>query len=65
MTRRDPFALTTTRLRLRSWRDTDREAFAALNAHAEVMQDLGGPIDRTASDHPARRRVDHGDLCES
>lgn len=40
----------TPRLRLRSWEDADREAFAALHADAEVMRDLGGPIDRAASD---------------
>lgn len=47
---REPFAITTTRLRLRNWRETDREAFAALNSHPEVMHDLGGPIDRGDSD---------------
>lgn len=52
---REPFAITTTRLRLRSWGETDREAFAALNAHPEVMHDLGGPIERAASD----RKLDH------
>jgi RimJ/RimL family protein N-acetyltransferase len=40
----------TDRLTLRSWRDTDREAFAALNADPEVMEDLGGPLDRAESD---------------
>jgi RimJ/RimL family protein N-acetyltransferase len=38
------------RLRLRAWRDSDRDAFAALNADPEVTQDLGGPLDRAASD---------------
>jgi RimJ/RimL family protein N-acetyltransferase len=38
------------RLKLRNWRDSDRDAFAALNAAAEVTVDLGGPLDRTASD---------------
>ena len=40
----------TPRLRLRCWRDTDRDAFAAMNAHPDVMRDLGGPLDRAASD---------------
>jgi RimJ/RimL family protein N-acetyltransferase len=38
------------RLRLRNWQDSDRDAFAALNAAPEVTQDLGGPLDRTDSD---------------
>jgi RimJ/RimL family protein N-acetyltransferase len=40
----------TPRLHLRCWRETDREAFAAMNADPEVMQDLGGPLSRAASD---------------
>ena len=40
----------TPRLRLRSWGDADRDAFAALHADPEAMRDLGGPIDRGASD---------------
>jgi RimJ/RimL family protein N-acetyltransferase len=42
--------LTTPRLRLRPWREDDRDAFAALNADPEVMRDLGGPLDRARSD---------------
>lgn len=42
--------LTTPRLRLRSWRDQDRDAFAAMNADPIVMADLGGPISRELSD---------------
>ena len=42
--------LTTPRLRLRDWQSADRDAFAALHADPEVMQDYGGPLDRTASD---------------
>lgn len=34
----------TPRLLLRPWRETDRREFAEMNAHAEVMHDLGGPI---------------------
>lgn len=45
----------TTRLRLRAWRTTDRDAFAALNSDAEVMADEGGPIDRAASDAKLNR----------
>lgn len=42
--------LTTPRLTLRTWRETDREAFAALNADPDVMSDLGGPLSRADSD---------------
>ena len=42
--------LTTPRLRLRPWREEDRDAFAALTADPEVMRDLGGPLDRAGSD---------------
>jgi len=45
----------TERLRLRRWRDGDREAFAALNAHPDVMRDLGGPLDRRRSDEKLDR----------
>jgi RimJ/RimL family protein N-acetyltransferase len=40
----------TSRTRLRCWQEIDREAFAAMNADAEVMRDLGGPINREQSD---------------
>lgn len=40
----------TERLSLRPWRDDDYEAFARLHSDPEVMADLGGPIDRAASD---------------
>jgi RimJ/RimL family protein N-acetyltransferase len=45
------------RLKLRSWRDTDRDAFAALNATPEVTRDLGGPLDRAQSDAKFDRYV--------
>jgi RimJ/RimL family protein N-acetyltransferase len=45
------------RLRLRIWRDSDRDAFAALNADPKVTQDLGGPLHRTASDAKFDRYV--------
>jgi RimJ/RimL family protein N-acetyltransferase len=44
-------------LKLRSWRDSDRDAFAALNAAADVTVDLGGPLDRAASDAKFDRYV--------
>lgn len=40
----------TPRLILRRWRESHCDAFAAMNADPEVMADLGGPIDRAASD---------------
>lgn len=40
----------TSRLRLRRWRDGDREAFAALNADAEVGGWVAGPFTREESD---------------
>ena len=40
----------TPRTRLRCWKENDRESFAAMNAHPEVMLDLGGPINRAESD---------------
>lgn len=42
--------LVTDRLVLRHWHDDDRVPFAAMNADAEVMHDLGGTLDRDASD---------------
>ena len=47
----------TTRTRLRPWRDSDRDAFAALHAHPEVMSDAGGPLDRRQSDAKLDRYV--------
>jgi RimJ/RimL family protein N-acetyltransferase len=40
----------TARLRLRKWRESDKPDFAAMSADPEVMNDLGGPISRAASD---------------
>lgn len=45
----------TDRLILRPWRPADRDAFAALNADPAVMQDLGGPLNRRASDAKLER----------
>jgi RimJ/RimL family protein N-acetyltransferase len=42
--------LDTPRLRLRCWRETDRDALAAMHADAEVMADHGRPLSRTESD---------------
>lgn len=41
--------IATPRLRLRFWQEADRPAFAAMNADAEVMRDVGGPFDVTES----------------
>jgi RimJ/RimL family protein N-acetyltransferase len=40
----------TPRIRLRCWRESDREAFAAMNADPGVMLDQGGPLSREKSD---------------
>jgi RimJ/RimL family protein N-acetyltransferase len=40
----------TPRLLLSRWNDHHREAFASMHADPDVMADLGGPIDRSASD---------------
>ena len=47
--------LVTDRLVLRRWHDEDRVPFAAMNANAEVMHDLGGTLDRDASDRKLDR----------
>ena len=56
----------TDRLRLRDWRDSDRDAFAALNADPVVSQDLGGPLDRAESDAKLDRYMatfEHDGFC--
>jgi RimJ/RimL family protein N-acetyltransferase len=40
----------TERLKLRQWRSSDREPFAALNADPQVMEFFPTPLDRVASD---------------
>jgi RimJ/RimL family protein N-acetyltransferase len=47
--------LSTARLGLRGWRDSDYAPFAALNADPEVMRHFPAPLDRTASDALADR----------
>ena len=47
----------TARLRLRPWREADREVFAALNADPEVARDLGGPLSHPASDAKLDRYI--------
>lgn len=47
---RVPSELHTSRLRLRRWRDSDREPFAALNADPTVMEFYPAPLSRAESD---------------
>ncbi|WP_035056102.1 GNAT family N-acetyltransferase [Andreprevotia chitinilytica] len=47
--------LTTARLRLRQWRESDREPFAALNAAPCVMEHFPAPLTRAQSDALADR----------
>lgn len=49
--------LTTERLLLREWQDTDRAPFAALNADPRVMEHLPAVLDRAASDSLVDRIV--------
>ncbi len=57
---RDPI-LSTDRLLLRSWRESDLEPFAALNADPTVMQHFAKPLDRSESDAMVARIMDHFD----
>ncbi|MBS0450828.1 MAG: GNAT family N-acetyltransferase [Proteobacteria bacterium] len=45
-----PAELCTQRLNLRTWRDADRDAFAALNADPQVMEFFASTLSRSASD---------------
>jgi RimJ/RimL family protein N-acetyltransferase len=47
--------LSTSRLRLRQWRESDLEPFAALNADPQVMEFMPARLSRSESDALARR----------
>jgi RimJ/RimL family protein N-acetyltransferase len=47
----------TERLFMRQWREADRVPFAAINADAEVMQNLGGVLDQQQSDGIIERQI--------
>ena len=49
--------LQTARTSLRPWCEADASGFAALHADAEVMRDLGGPLNRSQSDDKLHRYV--------
>jgi RimJ/RimL family protein N-acetyltransferase len=51
--------ITTARLILRGWRETDREPFAAMNADPAVMEHFQGTMSRQASDAFADRIEAH------
>jgi RimJ/RimL family protein N-acetyltransferase len=53
--------LSTDRLLLRPWRESDLEPFAALNADPEVMEHFLKPLDRSESDGMVARIMDHFD----
>ena len=53
--------LTTDRLVLRPWRESDLEPFAALNADPDVMEYFAKPLDRSESDAMVTRIMDHFD----
>jgi RimJ/RimL family protein N-acetyltransferase len=54
-----PRTLDGDRVRLRRWRDEDREPFAAMNADARVMEFFAKPLDRSESDALADRIEAH------
>lgn len=51
----DQFEITSDRLVLRTWRRSDGDDFARMNADTEVMADLGGPLSRSASNEKLER----------
>lgn len=51
--------LRTSRLLLRSWRDADRQPFAALNADPRVMEHFPKMLDRDESDQIVARIEEH------
>ena len=52
-------ALSSARIRLRRWRHEDREAFAAMNADARVMEFFRSPLNRVESDAMVDRIQKH------
>lgn len=58
----EPTSLTTERLRLRPWRDSDLAAFAAMSADPVVMQYFPRVLDRAQSDAVAARIRRHIDM---
>ena len=52
-------AVTTDRLILRRWRESDRKPFAGLNADPRVMEFLPGVLSRNESDQVVDRIEDH------
>jgi RimJ/RimL family protein N-acetyltransferase len=53
--------LSTDRLLLRPWRESDLEPFAALNADPAVMEHFPRLLDRSESDAMVARIMDHFD----
>jgi RimJ/RimL family protein N-acetyltransferase len=51
----EPIELVTERLRMRQWRETDREPFAQLNTDPRVMAFFPKPLSRLESDAMAER----------
>jgi RimJ/RimL family protein N-acetyltransferase len=51
--------LSSDRIRLRRWRDEDREAFAAMNSDARVMEFFARPLTRVESDAMVDRIEKH------
>lgn len=51
--------LTTERLRLRAWKESDLPAFAALNADPRVMEHFPTLLARAESDERAAKIIDH------
>lgn len=54
-----PLTLDGPRLRLRHWREADRDAFAAINADPAVMRHFAAPLSRAESDAAFDRLVAH------
>jgi len=57
----DSIFIETARLRLRSWRDSDREPFAALNANPQVMEFFPECLSREQSNAGVDRILAHFD----